>query len=59
MKMVEAIEYLENGRKIRKKYWEEGRYIFISRCGIIVDQSGNNTPTPIDLRDVWEVVDED
>ena len=55
MKMIEAIKCLENGKKIRKKYWEKDRYIHISRCGIIVDQNGNNTPTPIDLRDVWEV----
>ena len=55
MNMIEAIKCLENNKKIRKTYWKENEYIFISKCGIIVDQDGNNAPTPIDLRDVWEV----
>lgn len=55
MKMYEAILYLEQGKKIRKKYWEKDKYIRLSTSGIIVDHKGNNTPTPIDLRDVWEI----
>ena len=55
MKMAEAVLYLEQGKKIRKVYWEKEKYIRLSSCWIIVDHKGNNTPTPIDLRDIWEI----
>ena len=55
MKLVEIIPHLENGEKIRKQYWEKDKYIYIAKCGIIVDQLGNNRPEALDLRDVWEL----
>jgi len=58
MKLVDILPYLENGEKVRKTYWDKDKYIRVSRCGIIVDQSGNNEPTPIDLRDVWELYED-
>lgn len=60
MKFEEATYHLtEEGGKIRQRSWGEGKYIYQSKNGIIINDEGNPTLLTIQmlLADDWEIID--
>lgn len=43
MDLLEAIKYLKNGKRIRKKDWPYSRYIALNKDGKICDENGEET----------------
>lgn len=61
MKTWEALKALGDGKKVRLKYWENGRYIYRTESGRILDDTGdvvyiNLTSGIID--EEWEIYEE-
>lgn len=57
MKFWEAMKCLEEGKKVRVKYWSNNGYIMMNSSGYIIDEKGrivniNNT------EDEWELYDD-
>lgn len=67
MKLAEALEMLEKGKKIRKKSYPENQWLMIAENGTLIDESGVHVDfklipdilTKEDLaNDVWELFDD-
>lgn len=57
MKFWEAMRYLEEGYKVRKKTWCEGEYILIDEEGRIIDE-GDYTHEITKCNEDWEIYDD-
>lgn len=67
MKLTEALEMLEKGKKIRKKTYPENQYLMIDKDNVLVDATGVRVDYRLipdilskeDLvNDVWELFDD-
>lgn len=55
MKTFEAVKALEEGKKVRKVYWSEDKYVMADEYGNMVDEEGK--PFRIEyLQDNWELL---
>ena len=55
MKTFETVRALEEGKKVRKIYWEEGKYVMADEYGNMIDENGK--PFVIEyLQDNWELL---
>ena len=53
MKFWEAMKAMEEGKKVRRAYWEKSRYVTLDIFDNIVDNKGNSFNIIID--DKWEL----
>lgn len=58
MKLHEAVELIEQGKKVRLPWWGEKRYVHANEKNCIVDQEGQAAMIYGALCDDWELVEE-
>lgn len=55
MKTWEAVRALEEGKRVRKVYWNEDKYILADEYGNVIDEEGK--PYVVEyLNDNWELL---
>lgn len=54
-----ALKALTKGKKIRKKWWYEGDYIWLDKKNTLKNKNGSETSVSVDFdfmtKDVWEI----
>ena len=63
MNLIEALNLLNEGKKVRRKDWKSSKYIFLNKDKYIVNDSGHEVLFTIDFDDIkndhWEEYNED
>lgn len=65
---IEALEALRNGKKIKRKVWDEGQFILFSDPNVMFEDNNHNTSWPFAglyhsilmgfvKEDDWEIVE--
>ena len=63
MNLVKALNLLNEGKKVRRKDWESGKYIYLNKDKYIVNDLGKEVLFTIDFDDIknehWEEYNDD
>ena len=58
MNKKEAIKAMLDGKKVRRRYWPEDKYLVMNERGVIVDEDNSNEDINLAAFYVWEIYEE-